>query len=151
MDILAGIYETHVQVRDLELAMEFYGRTLGLALGEVDDRGIAFYFVNGPGGARSLLGLWETADVSTSHFAFRVEAEHVDRMHSFLAERDIQVVEGRGIPATDQPLVHPWMPAASIYFDDPAGNQLELIADLSDAPRPDLDAMPLSEWRAEYT
>lgn len=112
MDILDGIYETHVQVRDLEIAMEFYGRTLGLTLGEVDDRGIAFYFINRPGGSRSLLGLWETAHVSTSHFAFRVAEEHVGRMRSFLAERDIQVVEGHGIPATDQPLVHPWMPAA---------------------------------------
>lgn len=38
-----------------------------------------------------------------------------------------------------------------MYFEDPDGNQLELIADPSDDPRPDLDAMPVSEWRAEYT
>lgn len=147
MDSLAGIYETHVEVGDLESAMEFYGETLGLDLGYVDDRGIAFYFVPQRDGERSMVGLWETDDVSPRHFAFRVPEAHVDEMADFLADRDVEVVESFGIAPEDQPLVHGWMPAAAVYFADPDGNSLELLADLSDDPRPDVGQVPLAEWR----
>jgi hypothetical protein len=40
------------------------------------------------------------------------------------------------------------MPAAAVFFKDPDGHILELIADLSDEPRPDFLYQPLSEWRA---
>ena len=39
MDFLEGIYETHIQVSDLEEAMAFYGERLGLELGtKVEER-----------------------------------------------------------------------------------------------------------------
>ena len=49
--------------------------------------------------------------------------------------------------ATNEPDVLAWMPAASIYFDDPDGNQLEFIAMLPDAPRPELGVLRWSEWK----
>lgn len=148
MDLLRGIYETHIQVSDLETAMEFYGGTLGLELGTIaEQRRIAFYFVSDPDGTRSMLGLWEASDISPDHFAFRAAEDDIDRMQSFLADREIEPVEALGISPVEQPLVHPWMPAAAIYFEDPDGNQVELIADLSAEPRRDLDTMPLAEWR----
>ena len=52
-----------------------------------------------------------------------------------------------GAPTGD-PSVHAWMPAAGIFFRDPDGNSLELVAMLGDSPRPDLSVLPLSEWRA---
>lgn len=128
--------------------MEFYGDTLGLKLGTVvEQRRIAFYFVSDSDENRSMLGLWETTDISPRHFALRVAEDDINRMQSFLADRGLEVVEDFGIPPTEQPLVHPWMPAAAIYFEDPNEKQLELIADLSEEPRPDLDPMPLAEWR----
>jgi lactoylglutathione lyase len=48
----------------------------------------------------------------------------------------------------DEPIVHGWMPAAAVFFKDPDGHLLELIADLNDPPRPDFLYRPLSEWRA---
>lgn len=146
-DILEGVYETHIQVRDLEAAMEFYGKTLGLDLGYVDERRIAFYFVPGTDGERSMVGLWKTEEVSPRHFALRVTEDHVDDMTAFLIDRDIEIVEKFDIAPEDQPLVHAWMPAAAIFFEDPDGNLLELIADLSDKPRPDLGSVPLAKWR----
>ena len=149
MDVIDGIYETHVQVSDLEAAMRFYGETLDLELGtEIAERRVAFYFASDADGNRTMLGLWEVEAVSPSHFAFRVAEEDVGEMQSFLADRGVSVVEDFGIPPHEQPLVHPWMPAAAVYFEDPDGNQLELIAELADDPRPSLEAMPLSEWRA---
>ncbi len=41
-----------------------------------------------------------------------------------------------------------WMPAASVYFDDPDGHSLEFITMLPDRPRPELGMIPLSEWRS---
>jgi len=149
VDIIDGIYETHVQVSDLEEAMAFYGKTLGLEFGtKVEERRIAFYYMTNTDDSRSMLGLWETPDVSPRHFAFRVTEANVEEMQSFLADRGITVVEDFGIPPNEQPLVHPWMPAAAIYFEDMDGNQLELIAEMEGGPRPDLGAMPLHEWRA---
>ncbi len=34
-----------------------------------------------------------------------------------------------------------------VFFRDPDDHLLELIADLTDAPRPDFMYRPLSEWR----
>ena len=46
------------------------------------------------------------------------------------------------------PIVFPWMPAASVFFDDPDGNVLEYIAMLPDPPRPEPGPVSWSEWQA---
>jgi hypothetical protein len=49
----------------------------------------------------------------------------------------------------DEPTVFPWMPAASVYFDDSDGHSLEYIAVLPHPPRPDIQGrVPLSVWEA---
>ena len=47
---------------------------------------------------------------------------------------------------TNEPLVLGWMPAASLYFRDPDGNMLELLAMLSDHPQPELGIVGWSRW-----
>jgi hypothetical protein len=47
----------------------------------------------------------------------------------------------------EEPVVFGWMPAAAVFFEDPDGNLLELVAELSAEPRPDVGYVPLSEWR----
>ena len=144
MDLLDGVYETHVDVADLDRAMAFYGDTLGLELGRHErGRKIAFYFTGTP---RSMLGVWEKGDPQRSHFAFRVAEEEIDEMLPFLENRGIEPRTAFGVEP-DEPIVHPWMPSATVYFSDPDGNSLELLADLSDDPDPNGDPMPLSEWR----
>ncbi len=54
---------------------------------------------------------------------------------------------GDGTPV-EEPVVLGWMPAASVYFDDPDGHSLEFIAMLPDTPRPELNMIPLSQWRS---
>ena len=46
-----------------------------------------------------------------------------------------------------EPIVHGWMPAAAVFFLDPDGHLLELIADLTNEPRPEVLYQPLSQWR----
>jgi len=55
---------------------------------------------------------------------------------------------GDGTPI-EEPIVLSWMPAASVYFDDPDGHSLEFICMLDEAPRPDLGFVSWSEWRRQ--
>jgi len=52
---------------------------------------------------------------------------------------------------TERPMVIGWMPAISIYFHDPVGLSLELIAMLPDQPRPDLGVLWWEEWQTRST
>jgi len=53
------------------------------------------------------------------HFAFTIEGSDLERAADLLRRRGVEV-EG--------PVFHEWMPATSLYFADPDGNQLELCA-----------------------
>ncbi len=44
------------------------------------------------------------------------------------------------------PMVFSWMPALSIYFDDPDGHCLEFISILEGQPRPELGIITYDEW-----
>ena len=41
-----------------------------------------------------------------------------------------------------------WMPAVSVYFQDPDGNSLEVLAMLPDEPKPELGVIPWEQWEA---
>ncbi|OXM13320.1 hypothetical protein CGZ75_19830 [Paenibacillus herberti] len=45
-------------------------------------------------------------------------------------------------------MVFPFMPAVSIYFDDPDGHSVEFISMLDDEPRSDLEIMPWRDWES---
>jgi lactoylglutathione lyase len=47
---------------------------------------------------------------------------------------------------TTVPSVFGFMPAASLYFDDPDGHVLELLAPIPGPPRPDLGVLSWTEW-----
>jgi hypothetical protein len=42
------------------------------------------------------------------------------------------------------------MPVVSIYFSDPDGHELELIAPLLDQPRPELGVVTWEEWVVQH-
>ena len=149
--MFSRLYETHVNVADLERSMQFYSETLELELGTLEQtRRIAFYFIGGWNA--SMLGLWEKPKdkILPQHFAFEVSLDRLE----FVAER----LRGRGVELTDffgriaaVPGVFGWMPAASYYFYDPDGHQLEVLAKLPGSPRPELGITTLTEWYASQT
>ena len=47
---------------------------------------------------------------------------------------------------TDVPSAFGWMPAASIYFNDPDGHLLEFLAKLPGKARPEIGVVSLDEW-----
>ena len=105
-------------------------------------------------GTRSMLGLTRVDMVSRSHhLSFRVFYDDVERMVPHLAEKGIETTHPTKSPLQGpmkEPIVHGWMPAASVFFKDPDGHLLELISDLPDAPRSEVFYCPLSEWRERF-
>lgn len=147
--VISGLYETHLGVTDLERSMRFYGEVLGLPLAVHDaTRMLAFYWIGAPN--RSFVGLWQKApsEIVTQHFAFEVAAGDLARGTAYLVGSGIAVKNFFGEP-TEVPSVFGWMPAASIFFDDPDHHLLELIARLAGPPRPERGIVPLPEWLRE--
>ncbi len=102
--MIAGLYEAHLPVKELERSIVFYEK-LGLACAFRNER-VAFFWIEH---GKSWLGLWKA----------------------------------------DQPLVldnHPHAHAA-IYFEDPDGNSLELIAPLRFDMETVNGTMPYQDWQ----
>jgi lactoylglutathione lyase len=74
-----------------------------------------------------MLGLWERPNE-------RIHTQQGIEFRDFFQQR------------TTIPTVFGFIPAASIYFDDPDGHVLELLARIPTPPRPDLGAVSWAEW-----
>src|SRR5262245_38034851 len=105
-----GLYEVAIPVRNLERSEAFYRNVLGLEVGLRDDRR-AWVFLR-VGGAAGMIVLQEQpgGDVPPLHFAFAVATADLERATAQL--------RARGVECTD-PQFHAWMPATSVYFQDP--------------------------------
>lgn len=147
-----GLFETHLTVRDLGLAVAFYRDVVGLPVAlELPERGAAFLWIGGFG--ESMLGLWSlgSAPLGLSlHVAFAASLEDVlDACRRLRAHgvTPLSFFEAE----TSEPSVIGWMPAAAVYFRDPDGHLLEYLAMLDEVPRPELGIVPWSEWTSGPT
>lgn len=144
--MIEQLFETHLDVSDLERSMAFYESILGLELGTKEEvRRIAFYWIGGR--MKTMLGLWEKrhTPIPSRHIAFEVELDAlgpaIERLNSLgIATKDFF---GR---VSEDPTVLAWMPAVSIYFDDPDGHLLELIARIPGDPLPERGIVQWSDW-----
>jgi catechol 2,3-dioxygenase-like lactoylglutathione lyase family enzyme len=115
---IRGLYEVAIRVKDLPASEAFYRDILGLQVGIRDDRR-NWLFLRAGGDAGMIVLQQEVGDWPLQHFAFSVDEADIERAAQILREHGVEV-EG--------PVVHDWMPAKSIYFGDPDGNSLELLA-----------------------
>ena len=139
-----GLFEAHLGVADLERSAAFYEETLNLPLAHMDERGARFYWIGGPG--VTMLGLWKTDPdrIVRNHLAFRMTPEELPDVMDTLRKRGVKLRNFRG--DGEEPLVFGWMPAVSIYFEDPDGHSLEYIAMLPGKPAPELGVVTMEEW-----
>ena len=143
------LFEAHLTVNDLDVAIEFYSNVVGLELAHVPrTRQAAFFWIGSRG--NSMLGLWVAGAAPqhvTSHTAFRVRLADIVSAAGTLLAAGVVPLDFDGEP-TGLPVVLGWMPAAAVYFRDPSGNLLEFIAMLPGEPRPDCGVVPWRTWEA---
>lgn len=141
------LFEAHLTVPDLDEAIRFYRDVLGLKLAHVAETPrAAFFWIGSPRNA--MLGLWAVGSSPlkiVSHVAFRVALTDVLAAPRALRSAGITPLGFDGRP-TDVPDVLAWMPAAAVYFRDPAGHLLEYIAMLPDKPCSDCGVLPWRMW-----
>jgi lactoylglutathione lyase len=144
---VAGLFETHLTVSNLDRSIAFYRDVVGLPLAlEIPERGAAFHWIGPPGEA--MLGLWSIGSAPMNmqlHIAFASPLPDVlaacDRLRA-LAVTPLSFFATE----TDEPSVIGWMPAAAVYLRDPDGHILEYLAMLDEPPRPEVGIVPWSQW-----
>jgi len=115
---IKGLYEIAIRVKDLARAEAFYKDVLGLTEGLRDERR-NWLFLYAGGNAGMVVLQEDKGDWPTQHFAFTVDEPDIVRAAAMLKAKGVTVSE----------LVHhEWMNSVSVYFDDPDGNALELLA-----------------------
>lgn len=115
---IRGVYEIAIRVKDLAKAEPFYREVLGLEEGLRDDRR-NWLFLRAGGNAGMVVLQEDKSEWPLQHFAFTIDESDIEHAAAILRERGVEV-EG--------PVFHQWMPATSLYFEDPDGNALELCA-----------------------
>jgi lactoylglutathione lyase len=115
---IKGVYEIAIRVKNLARAEAFYKDVLGLKEGLRDARrNWLFLYAGGDAGMVVLQedkGVWPT-----QHFAFTVQESDIKRAAAMLKEKGVAVSEL---------VYHEWMNSVSVYFADPDGHALELLA-----------------------
>ncbi len=146
--MIDGLFETHINVTNLERSMQFYGDVLGLEFAHQEEgRRVAFYWMGHRG--QAMLGVWEKpqAEVQRQHFAFRSSIENIlNKSSDWLHARKLNP-RNFFDDGTEAPMVFGWMPAIAIYFQDPDGHSLEFISMLPGEPRPELGVVTWEEWQ----
>lgn len=144
---MAHLFETHVTVSDLDRSMSFYRDIVGLELANFHEgRGVAFFWIGERG--QSMLGVWAAGDSPNAiklHFAIRVELALVLAAPESLRAAGVVPLDFFR-RATEEPSVISWMPAASVFFEDPDGHLLEYLAMLPHQPKPQAGIVKYSEW-----
>jgi lactoylglutathione lyase len=115
---IRGIYEVAIRVKNLARAEKFYKGVLGLEEGIRDERR-NWLFLRAGGDEGMVVLQEDKGEWPAQHFAFSVDERDIERAATTLREQGIEV-EG--------PVTHNWMGAKSIYFSDPDGHALELLA-----------------------
>jgi lactoylglutathione lyase len=115
---IKGLYEVAIRVKDLARAEAFYKDVLGLKEGLRDERR-NWLFLYAGGDAGMVVLQEDKGEWPMQHFAFAVSEADIGPAAALLKEKGVTVSE---------PVHHEWMNSVSLYFDDPDGNALELLA-----------------------
>jgi lactoylglutathione lyase len=115
---IKGLYEIAIRVKDLARAEAFYKDVLGLAEGLRDERR-NWLFLYAGGKAGMVVLQEDKGEWPSQHFAFTVSETEINEAAQMLKDKGVTV---------SQPVHHEWMNCVSVYFDDPDGHSLELLA-----------------------
>jgi lactoylglutathione lyase len=146
--MIKGLFETHLFVADIERSIEFYGKVLRLKQCHYEEeRSVAFFWIGKD--KQSMLGLWEKPkeEIDIRHFAFECEPHWIlDESVNYLKKRNIKCWNFLN-DGVERPMVFAWMPAISIYFNDPDGHSLEFIGVLKGKSKPENSIVSYEKWK----
>ena len=146
--MIKGLFETHLFVENIERSIKFYGNILELKQCHYEEERRAAFFWIGKD-KQSMLGLWEKPkdEIDIRHFAFECEPEWViNQSVNYLKKRNIGCYNFLN-DGTERPMVFAWVPAISIYFDDPDGHSLEFIGILNGKSKPENGIVSYEKWK----
>jgi catechol 2,3-dioxygenase-like lactoylglutathione lyase family enzyme len=146
--MILGLYEAHLPVSDLNRSIKFYSG-LGLELAWQDEDS-AFLWIEKE---KSWIGLWEGEEYKTTyhpslrHIAFRVSYEDLKNSLRWLNAINVEPVPF-GRRDSIQPFIRPNQGNASVYFNDPDGNSLELMCfiNVPESMKTITDKLSIDEW-----
>ena len=115
---IRGVYEVAIRVKDLSKSEPFYLDVLDLEVGIRDEKR-NWLFLKAGGDAGMVVLQEDKSEWPLQHFAFTIDETEIERAATMLRDRGVEV-EG--------PVFHQWMNSTSLYFNDPDGNKLELLA-----------------------
>ena len=115
---IKGVYEIAIRVKVLARAEAFYKDVLGFEEGLRDER--RNWLFMWAGGRAGMVVLQEDkGEWPVQHFAFTADEADLARA--------AELLKAKGVEVSD-PVHHEWMNSVSLYFKDPDGHALELIA-----------------------
>lgn len=146
--MIKGLYEAHLPVKNLEHSINFYNK-LGLKLAWRDEDTAFFWIEEG----KSWVGLWEGDEYQTKyhpslrHIAFRVTYEDMKLSLQWLKSIGVEAAPFGGRTCVE-PFVRPNQGNASVYFEDPDSNSLELMCfvDVPNELKTITDKLSFEEW-----
>jgi lactoylglutathione lyase len=145
--MIKGLYETHLFVESLERSIDFYSNKMRLEQCHYEEkRKAAFFWIGKP--KQFMLGLWEKPkeEIDIRHFAFECESVWVlNESVEYLKKHHIKCRNFLN-DGTERPMVFAWMPAISIYFEDPDGHSLEYIGMLDGKGKPENGIITYEKW-----
>jgi catechol 2,3-dioxygenase-like lactoylglutathione lyase family enzyme len=147
-EMIKGLYEAHLPVKNLEVSIEFY-RKLGLKFAWRDEDTAFFWLEEG----KSWLGLWEGEEHQTPyhpslrHIAFRVTYQDLKESLRWLKSIQVEAVPF-GRRTSIEPFIRPNQGNASVYFEDPDGNSLELMCyvEVPSELKHIAEKLPFEDW-----
>ncbi|PKB15358.1 VOC family protein [Flavobacterium sp. 5] len=145
--MIKGLYETHLYVENLEISIDFYKNILGLDFCYSEkERRVAFFWIGKT--KEAMLGIWEKPkeQIDKRHFAFKCETDFIlNESFEFLKSHNLKprnfLSNGK-----EEPMVFAWVPAISIYFEDPDGHSLEFISVLEGESKPENGIITYEKW-----
>jgi catechol 2,3-dioxygenase-like lactoylglutathione lyase family enzyme len=126
-----GIGEVSLRVKDLDKMYKFYADVLGLEVLRREENYVFFKVAEGYGGHSQNLALFDaTVPVGTKspQISFEGTTLHHIALNVALEDFGSEKLRLEGLGIRVDATVHEWLHVRSIYFFDPEGNMLELVA-----------------------
>ena len=118
-----GLGEVSIQVRDLDAMHKFYEEVVGLEVLRRDESFVFFKVAEGYGGHSQNLALFEASKVNPQESTL-----HHIALNIALEDYESEKIRLEGLGLEVNATEHEWLHVRSLYFYDPEGNHLELVA-----------------------